>query len=418
MIDYPNKLNIIFDKLNKFKIKPIIVGGYIRDKLLNLDSKDIDIELYGINSLDALEIILEEFGDVNSVGKSFGVCKLKFDELDIDFSLPRTDSKISEGHRGFTITTDSALDFETASSRRDFTINAMGYDVTEKKLLDPFNGKKDLQHSLLKAVDILKFGEDPLRVLRAVQFASRFDFTLTPQLLLKCKKMIQNGVLRQLPKDRIFAEIQKLLLKAKRPSSGLSLLKELGTFVYFKELSYLTTEEFYLLLKRVDYLAKQNIECKNRKLAVFFALISSDLSKENSLAFLRLLTDKKELLSEVISMQSYLHSSPLADYTDYDLYKLAMHVNIEFFMYFTDAYTLGKEMQQIDALRDRAEELSIFNHKAEAILQGRDLIALGLKPSPRFSKLLSEAYEAQISTQFTSHEEALNWLKKRLNQSS
>ena len=136
MIDYPKKLNIIFDKLLSNSIKPIIVGGFVRDFLLDLESKDIDIELYGINSFSKLEKILKEFGDVISVGKSFGVCKLKFNNLDLDFSLPRIDSKIDKGHKGFQIVIDSSLDFKTATSRRDFTINAIGYDVISKKILE------------------------------------------------------------------------------------------------------------------------------------------------------------------------------------------------------------------------------------------------------------------------------------------
>jgi len=414
MIDYPNKLDIIFDKLDKFNIKSIIVGGYIRDKLLNLDSKDIDIELYGINSLQELETILEEFGDVNSVGKSFGVCKLQFEELDIDFSLPRTDSKVSEGHRGFKIRTDSSLDFKTASSRRDFTINAMGYDVKEKKFLDPFNGKSDIKNALLRAVDILKFDEDPLRVLRTVQFSSRFNFTLSEELHLKCSEMIQNSVLDELPKERIFVEIQKLLLKSTKPSIGLSLLKELGGFIYFKELASLSKHEFNRLLERIDYLAKLKIENKNRKLALFLTLMCSNLSQEKSLIFLTSLTDKKELLSEVLSMHKYKETPELNTLEDYDLYRLAIFVNIESFIYFYESLHLGEGIQTINRLRDRAKELNIFNHKAEALLQGRDLIALGLKPSTEFSKLLNEAYEAQINSLFASHKEALIWLKKRV----
>jgi len=413
MIDYPNKLNILFDKLDNFNIKPIIVGGYIRDKLLNLDSKDIDIELYGIESLQELETILEEFGEVNSVGKSFGVCKLQFEELDIDFSLPRTDNKVSEGHRGFKITTDSSLDFKTASSRRDFTINSMGYDIKEKKLLDPFNGRVDIYNGVLKAVDILKFDEDPLRVLRAVQFASRFNFELSQELFLKCKGMLQNTVLNELPKERIFVEIQKLLLKSPKPSLGLSLLKKLDGFIYFKELASLSMGEFERLLKRVDYLAKQKIENRDRKLALFLTLMSSDLSQEKSLAFLTSMTDKKELLSEVIGMNKK-QTLVLKSFKDYDLYRLAMFVNIESFMLFAEALNLGENLQTINRLRDRAKSLSIFEHKAEALLQGRDLIALGLKPSIEFSKLLSEAYEAQIHSLFTNHKEALIWLRKRV----
>jgi len=108
MIDYPNKLNNLFDKLLNLNINPIIIGGYVRDFLLKIKSKDIDIELYGISSFSKLEEILNEFGDVNSVGKSFGVCKLRVDDLDLDFSFPRIDSKIDKGHKGFEIKIDKA----------------------------------------------------------------------------------------------------------------------------------------------------------------------------------------------------------------------------------------------------------------------------------------------------------------------
>ena len=179
MISYPKKLQAIFNKLILHSIKPIIVGGFIRDALLNTQSKDIDIELYNLNSFEELEKILTPFGTINSVGKSFGVYKLSFEDLEIDFSLPRTEQKISLGHKGFSVTTSSNIDFKTASKRRDFTINSMGYDVLEKKLLDPFFGMRDLKNKILECVDNKTFVEDPLRVLRAVQFSARFNFTLS-----------------------------------------------------------------------------------------------------------------------------------------------------------------------------------------------------------------------------------------------
>ncbi|MCD6173918.1 MAG: CCA tRNA nucleotidyltransferase, partial [Sulfurimonas sp.] len=216
--EYPNYLQIIFDKLNENKIKPIIVGGYIRDYLLNISSKDIDIELYGINSFEQLEKILEEFGEVNSVGKSFGVCKLSLKNQEIDFSLPRIDNKISSGHRGFDIIINQNLDFKTASSRRDFTINAIGYDVISKKILDPFNGLSDLKNKTLKAVNIEKFIQDPLRVFRAVGFYSRFKLNIDKKLFKICKKMCDDNVLDELPQERIFNEIKKIILKSPKPS--------------------------------------------------------------------------------------------------------------------------------------------------------------------------------------------------------
>ena len=148
MIRYPHYLNKIFDKLHKSGASCLIVGGYIRDCFLNIASKDIDIELYHVSSFEILEELLKEFGSVNSFGKSFGVCKLRIKDLDIDFTLPRIDSKISSGHVGFDVKIQSNLNFMTAASRRDFTINAIGYEVLNNKVLDPFNGINDLKNNL------------------------------------------------------------------------------------------------------------------------------------------------------------------------------------------------------------------------------------------------------------------------------
>ncbi|MEA2074071.1 MAG: CCA tRNA nucleotidyltransferase [Campylobacterota bacterium] len=410
MIDYPNNLNIIFDKLDKFSIKPIIIGGYIRDKILNLDSKDIDIELYGIDSLLKLESILEEFGDVNSVGKSFGVCKLKVDDLDIDFSLPRTDSKVSQGHRGFSIQTDTTLDFKTATSRRDFTINAIGYDVIEKKILDPFDGREDLKNRVLKAVDILKFEEDPLRVLRAVQFAARFHFSLDEKLFIKCEDMIKRDCLNELAKERIFEEIAKLLLKSKKPSLGILLLKNLSGFLYFKEFSLLTTKEFEQTLLCLDYQASVSFDKK--KITTMLCLLTYYHSKTDMLAFLKRLSDKKELTNELMLLKENQNSLDIYKSSDYDLYKLASNVDLELYLSILNAVTLAKKRDQILKLKKRARDLGILNTKAEELLKGRDLIKLGLKPSKEFSHLLKEAYEAQILGRFTTYEEATLWLKK------
>ena len=144
LLEYPDKLNILFDKLENHDIRPIIVGGYVRDFFLKKPSKDIDIELYGVKSLKQLEGILEEFGSVNNVGKSFGVCKLSLNDLDIDFTLPRRDNKIAPGHSGFLIEFDNTLDFTTASSRRDFTMNAIGFDIKKQKFLDPYNDRSNI----------------------------------------------------------------------------------------------------------------------------------------------------------------------------------------------------------------------------------------------------------------------------------
>jgi len=402
MIEYPNELNKIFDKLDKYAIKPIIIGGFVRDYLLNKTSKDIDIELYGISSLNLLQNILEEFGNVNNVGKSFGVCKLTLKNWEIDFSLPRRDSKVKVGHKGFEVQTDVNLDFKTATSRRDFTINAIGYDVKSKKILDPFNGQVDLNNSLLRAVDLEKFDEDPLRVLRAIQFSSRFNLSLERNLHQKCEKMMQKSVLNELPKERVFDEIKKLLLKSKKPSLGILLLKDIQGFLYFEEFSSLSEVEFQTMLVALDTIKPDT--------TLMLAVICTFFSQMKRTSFLSKLTNEVALIKNILSLLNT--SIDLNNITDYKIYKLAMEVNIEEFLCYKNAMELGINIQTLENIKNKAIELNVYNNKLKPFLQGRDIINIGLKPSKDFSTILNTAYEAQMRNEFTTYEDALIWLKK------
>ena len=415
MIDYPNKLDKIFDKLLISSIKPIIVGGYVRDSLLKIKSKDIDIELYGISSFKKLEKILEEFGDVNSVGKSFGVCKLKFDDLDLDFSFPRIDSKIDKGHKGFEIKIDSSLDFKTATSRRDFTMNAIGYDIESKKILDPYNGREDLNNRILKAVDIKKFTDDPLRVLRAIQFSARFNLSIDNELFITCKNMIENSLLDELPKERIFLEIQKLFLKSPAPSLGILLLKKLGSLKLFIELLSLQNTDFDQTLMAIDKMSTLKTTDETTNTVLMLALLSYKLSISSREKFLSQLTNSKSLIAKILILLKHQNFINFDEFIDYDIYVLATQVNIEEFILFHKAISNSKKkLQSLDKLQKRAKELGILNKKAEAILQGKDIIKLGLKPSKEFSKILDRAYRAQISGEFTTKKDGNIWLKKEL----
>jgi len=409
MINYPDKLNIIFDKLKNYAIKPIIVGGFIRDSLLKIESKDIDIELYGVISFAKLENLLQEFGDINIVGKSFGVCKLKFYDLDLDFSFPRKDNKIKSGHRGFDIEIDSNLDFKTASSRRDFTINSIGYDVIDRKLLDPFCGVDDLKDKILRAVNLESFIEDPLRVLRAAQFCARFNLEIEHNLFLICKDMVSKNMLDELPKERVFEEIKKLLLKSQKPSIGFKLLKEFGTDIYTDNTAV------------VDEIAKQLTTNSQTNLILMLAGLCYSFDLVQTENFILKLTDERELLKRVIKLAQANNEidNIYKNYADdYLLYKLAKKVNIEELLilsssiYFTN--NSSKVYEAGEKIYKRAKELNILKEKLPPLLMGRDILELGLKPSPKFSKILDEAYEAQIHGEFKNHDDALLWLKKYL----
>jgi tRNA nucleotidyltransferase (CCA-adding enzyme) len=206
--------------------RPYLVGGAVRDALLGLPHKDLDIEVFGL-PLPRLKETLAHAGRVDAVGEAFTVLKvsgLEGAEGAVDVSLPRRDSKAGPGHRGIAVTGDPDLSLEEAARRRDFTINALMIDPFAGTLVDPFGGQRDLERRILRAVDPQTLGEDPLRALRAVQLAARFELAVDPETARRCAAM----PLGELPAERISVEVQKLLLKARRPSIGLRLLREWG----------------------------------------------------------------------------------------------------------------------------------------------------------------------------------------------
>src|SRR5687768_1063537 len=185
--------------------RALIVGGWVRDRLLRLTSKDVDLEVYGIPPARLREL-LGAFGTVNAVGESFAVYKV----AGIDVALPRRESRTGRGHRGFEVVGDPGLSFTEAARRRDFTINAMAWDPLTGEYLDPFGGRADLAAGTLRAVDARTFGDDSLRVLRALQFAARFELRLDEPTRDLCRRI----ALDDLPSERIWGEIEKLLLLA------------------------------------------------------------------------------------------------------------------------------------------------------------------------------------------------------------
>jgi len=415
MVNYPKKLDQIFKKLQQKGATPIIVGGFVRDSILEIDSKDIDVEVYGIKSFESLESILNEFGDVNSVGKSFGVCKLKYNGLDLDFSLPRKDSKISAGHKGFEVEIDATLDFKTASSRRDFTINAIGYNPIKKTILDPFNGVLDLEKKILRVVDKDKFIEDPLRVLRAVQFFARFNLQIDSKLFTLCENMVNKKLLDQLPKDRIFGEFKKLLLKAKNPSVGVKLLKSIGGLKYLTPLDSYNNNSFEKILNIVDIMAKQKIDSIDIKLILMLSSICIRFDSSQTTKFISNLTDDKKILKEVMILNK---SEFQESYTDSELYRLATKVNIEIFLIYQRVIHTNLCSELFCELKLRAKKLNILNSKAKPFIQGRDILEFGINPSPKYKQILESAYKAQLDLKIKNKDEAKKWLESYLSNKS
>ncbi|DAB30483.1 MAG TPA: polynucleotide adenylyltransferase [Sulfurimonas sp. UBA12504] len=410
MIYYPDILDIIFDTLHKHHIKPIIVGGYIRDSLLGKDSKDIDIELYGVASLAHIEEILKGFGKIITVGKSFGVCKLLYNDLDLDFSLPRTETKVSAGHTGFKISTFANLDFKTAAQRRDFTLNAIGFDIENKVFLDPYNGREALRQKVLHFVNKKSFAEDPLRILRAVQFCSRFDFSMSEELFSLCKEMISHNMLQELPKERVYEEIKKLLLQSKKPSVGLLLLKNLGAFSYFKEFLTLDENMWQKTLLAIDFMATQFTNDAQTNIVLMLGLLSLSFEQNAKISFLKRLSDEKKLLPCVLELQECNLQEKMNDAT---LMRLACKATMKHCILLSLALYPQNAATYL-AIQKRAQKLEILYKAPKAVLYGKDLINLGLEPSVKFSQILQNAYDAQINGEFKTNAEAQLWLKRKL----
>ena len=453
MIRLPSSLLPIVDHLIEKKCRPVVVGGYLRDTFLNIPSKDIDIEVFGLKELDQLETLLLPFGKVNSVGKSFGVVKLQLEDLEIDFSLPRREKKIAQGHKGFAVTLNDTLSFKEAAERRDFTINAVGYDLKEKKILDPFNGQNDLRAKRLNVVSPKTFVEDPLRLYRAVQFAARFELTASDELLALAREMISKKMLDELPKERIFEELKKLLLKSRRPSVGFALMDAFGMLGFFPELKALKGlpqdpeyhpegDVWIHTLMVLDAVTTLHGKDAKTNLRLSLAALCHDLGKADTTEYidgkiralaheitgltltqtlLERVTDEKTLIESILPLVRH-HLKPLQFYKekadDAAIRRLSTEVNIRELITLAKADFLGRGTKEAqsgdfkagDWLQEKAASLNVLVAPLKPLLQGRDLINAGFAPSKRFKAILQKAYDKQLDGEIESHEDALKWL--------
>lgn len=223
----------IADRVKAAGGRTFYVGGFVRDRLLGADNKDTDIEVHGITP-EQLTAILGEIGEPLSFGQSFGIYSLR--GKDIDIAMPRRERKSGTGHRDFEVDVDPFIGTYEAARRRDFTINAMMEDVLSGEIIDHFGGRKDLNEKIIRHVDPETFAEDPLRVLRAAQFAARFGFSIADETTELCR----NIDLSTLSRERVEEEMKKALLKADRPSVFFESLRRMDQLeVWFPELSRL-----------------------------------------------------------------------------------------------------------------------------------------------------------------------------------
>lgn len=432
--------------------RALLVGGCVRDALMGRPPKDVDIEVYRLSPRE-LERALRSRFEINTVGRSFGVYKVRGAEIDV--SLPRRESKRGPGHTDFVVEGDPFMPFDEASARRDFTVNAIAWDPASGELIDPHGGLRDLAARTLRHTSAA-FIEDPLRVLRAMQFIARFEFSAAPETVALCSTIGPGN----LSAERVFDEWSKLLLKGVKPSLGLAFLRDCGWVRHFPELEALVGVEqdpewhpegdvWNHTLHCLDAFARARTGDAWEDLVVGFAVLCHDFGKAvttrrekdgrwhaygheaagESLAraFLERMTRHKDLVESVLPLV-VCHMMPLALWRDKAgaaaIRRLARRVGrIDRLVRVDDADRRGRppqdpgESPQGAWLLARAEELRVMDGAPRRLVLGRHLIALGYKPGPEFTAVLDEAYEAQLDGVFHDESSGLAWLKERMAKS-
>ena len=448
--------------------RAVLVGGWVRDRLLGFESKDFDLEVYGLDAA-RLRLVLESIARVNTVGEHFSVYKLvvqrradsaagdggsptaedrTHERVEIDVSIPRRESKSGSGHRGFTIEGDPTMSFAEAARRRDFTINAVMYDPLTDETIDPFGGEEDFNRRVLRAVAADTFVEDSLRVLRAVQLAARFEMAVEPYTAELCRSI----ELSDLPSERVWGEVEKLLMLAERPSIGLQTALDLRALdKLFPELqalvgsemekdSQLVTDDFAHTKLSMDEAAKLARDLsKPERIAVMLATLCHNLGKplavnitagqsadsgELGVGPARSVMDTLglhtlagyDVRSQVLSLVRE-HLKPTEFYelrdevSDGDFRRLAQRADLDLLYRVAKACALaqgGKASIAEDWFIERARRLGVEHGPPEPLLMGRHLIEAGYEPGPQMGRRLHEVYELQLDGKVTTLDEALS----------
>ncbi len=432
--------------------KAYLVGGCVRDMLLGHTPKDFDIEVYGL-ATESLEKLLAKLGRFTLVGKQFGVYKLWLDDVEIDLALPRTEIKTDVGHRGFSVQPDPQLSPEIASARRDFSINVMMYEPVDKQLLDYHGGQRDLEQRILRHVSNA-FGEDPLRPLRAMQFAARFGLELHQDTAKLCRQLLPEA--SSLPIERIWVEWEKWA-HAVTPAFGLKALRASGWLALYPELEALSDcpqdprwhpegnvwVHTLLVVDQAAEIARRYNWTGFERLLLLFTALTHDLGKPETTE-----TDESGKITSVGHSQSGVpiaqrllrrigapiklieHVAPLirehmthmhGEPTERAVRRLSARlapVTIEMWEALVESDASGRApmpaSRPAKAWLDAAKAQAIHQQIPAALVTGKMLIDLGLEPGPKFSKILRAAYEAQLEGDIHNKKTAVAWCKKQL----
>ena len=431
----------------------LLVGGCVRDMLMGTTPKDWDLEVYNLEP-ERLREVLDQFGPVNVVGEAFTVYKLG---QHLDVSIPRRERKSGRGHKAFIVEGDPSMSVAEATRRRDFTINAISKDPLTGELIDPFHGQRDIEQRILRAVSAETFAEDSLRVLRAAQFASRFEFEIEPDTVELCRTID----LSDLPPERVWGELEKLLLRSSRPSVGLEWLRRLGVLEkMFPEIQSLIGVEqdpewhpegdVFVHTQLVIDRARELIDelSYSRQVTVMLAALAHDFGKPATTEFIDgRLRSRGHEEAGVRPTESFLdrihvhtidgynvrgqviglvreHLKPGEFYKKRDevgegaFRRLARRCEPDLLYRVAKADSLGRNAEWVPREQwygseaqewfiERTRELDVEHRPPDPILLGRHLLELGVEPGPAMGEITRAVYEMQLDGRVRNLEDAI-----------
>jgi tRNA nucleotidyltransferase (CCA-adding enzyme) len=458
MPQLPEKVIALAQAINEAGGRALLVGGCVRDALMGKQPKDWDIEVYKL-APERVREVLDQFGPVNAVGESFTVYKLGHD---LDVSIPRRERKSGRGHKAFIIEGDPTMSVAEASRRRDFTINALSQDPLTGEVIDPFEGSRDIEQQLLRAVSAETFAEDSLRVLRAAQFASRFQFEIDPGTVELCRAID----LSDLPSERIWGELEKLLLQSSKPSIGLEWLRRLGVVEkLFPEIQSLIgvpqdpewhpEGDVFVHTQLVIDRARELLDDLTyaRQVTVMLSALAHDFGKPSTTQFLEgrwrsrgheeagvpptesfldrinvHTIDGYDVRSQVIALVRE-HLKPGEFYKKRDevgegaFRRLARRCEPSLLYRVAKADSLGRNAEWVPREQwygseaqewfiERSRELEVEQRPPDPILLGRHLLELGVQPGPTMGDITRAVYEMQLDGNVRTLEDAIAEAKK------
>ena len=434
--------------------RSLIVGGWVRDRLLGLDGEDLDLEVYGIGYREIVAA-LEPHHRIDLVGKSFGVAKV---DGVVDVSVPRRERKAGVGHREFEVLPDPTMTPRDAAERRDYTINSIALDL-DGELLDPFDGVGDLRAKRLRATSP-RFADDPLRVLRGMQLAARFDLAMDEGTIALARGLRHEYA--TLAPERIFAEWRKWAEGGARPAAGIRVLTQTRWIEDFPELAAMEnlpqdpdwhpegdvlTHTAHVCDAAAEIAIREGLPPNERALVLFAALlhdsgkagttVRNDAGRwispghtaagvELAEAFLVRMRAPAWLRQRVAPLvrEHMAHVQGDREPTKRAVRRLAVRLHpatIGQWACVCEADHSGRppfpKSNPVSSWLALAAELAVEEERPRPLLKGSHLLEHGLmEAGPAMGRLLEQAYEAQLDGDFAGVDDGLAWVRERLRE--